>query len=248
MAQSTKPLNLKGQRFGRLTVLEKAENQHGRTAWLCQCDCGNQKIITTHSLRSGNTKSCGCLQKETASNNFRKDIANQRFGNLIAIKPTTERKHGSIVWECLCDCGNTHFTTVELLLSGNTKSCGCIRSRGNQKIKQILLENNVSFKAEFPIRLDNTNYYYDFAIIQNNEVICLIEYDGILHYQQDAYHGWNNQKNWERTQKNDIIKNKYAKENNIPLIRIPYFDYDKLNYQYIEERIKNLCIVDILLD
>ena len=245
---STKPLNLKDQRFGRLTVLEKAENQHGRTAWLCQCDCGNQKIITTHSLRSGNTKSCGCLHKEITSKNFRKDITNQRFGNLIAIKPTSERKHGSIVWECLCDCGNTHFTTAELLLSGNTKSCGCIRSRGNQKIKQILLVYNVSFKAEFPIRLDNINYYYDFAIIQNNEVVCLIEYDGILHYQQDAYHGWNNQENWERTQKNDIIKNKYAKENNIPLIRIPYFDYDKLNYQYIEERIKNLCIVDILPD
>lgn len=245
---STKPLDLKGQRFGKLVVLEKAENQHGRTAWLCQCDCGNKKIIITPSLRSGNTKSCGCLHKETASKNFRKDIANQRFGNLIAIKPTSERKHGSIVWECLCDCGNKHFTTAELLLSGHTKSCGCIRSRGNQKIKQILLENNISFKAEFPIRLDNINYYYDFAIMQNNQVVCLIEYDGILHYQQDNYHGWNNRENWERTQNNDIIKNKYAETNCIPLIRIPYFDYDKLNYQYIKERIEKLCIVDILPD
>lgn len=59
--------DLTGQRFGRLVVLGKQgvdEIQHC-TLWLCQCDCGNKKIVKTSSLRNGKTRSCGCLQQET---------------------------------------------------------------------------------------------------------------------------------------------------------------------------------------
>lgn len=57
---SRKKLDLTGQRFGKLTVLRPAENVGRRTAWLCQCDCGNQAVVLTHRLREGRTKSCGC--------------------------------------------------------------------------------------------------------------------------------------------------------------------------------------------
>jgi len=52
--------NLINKKFGRLTVLEFAENYK----WLCKCECGKEKIVYGCSLRSGNTKSCGCLNKE----------------------------------------------------------------------------------------------------------------------------------------------------------------------------------------
>lgn len=58
---SRKKLDLTGQRFGKLTVLGPAENVGGRTAWLCQCDCGRQIVIKTCHLRAGHTSSCGCL-------------------------------------------------------------------------------------------------------------------------------------------------------------------------------------------
>lgn len=233
-----KKLNLLGQKYGRLTVISSAPNQRGNSAWLCQCDCGNQKIILTRSLRNGNTKSCGCLHKEIVAKNFSKDLTNQRFGNLLALNPTSERKHGSVVWKCQCDCGNIHFTTAELLLSGKTQSCGCIHSKGNQKIQQLLQQNNIPFIKEYPIKINNINYYYDFAIIQNEKIICFIEYDGILHFKQDKYHGWNNEKNWQQTQKNDIIKNQYAEKKQIPLIRIPYTDFNIIDKNYLLERIK----------
>lgn len=60
MGHSREKLDLKGQKFGRLTVLEPAENINGRTAWLCQCDCGRKTVVKTYHLRSGHTKSCGC--------------------------------------------------------------------------------------------------------------------------------------------------------------------------------------------
>lgn len=244
-----KKLNLLDQQYGRLKVIAPAPSQKGNSAWLCKCECGNQKIVSTRSLRSGNTRSCGCLHKEITSKNFSKNITNQRFGSLTAIEPTTDRKHGSVVWKCQCECGNIHFTTAELLLSGKTQSCGCIHSRGNQKVQQILQQNNIPFIKEYPVRINNINYYFDFAIVQNEKVICFIEYDGILHFKQDNYHGWNNEQNWQKTQHNDSIKNQYAKEKQIPLIRIPYLDYDILDINYIlQEMEKNLCTVDILLN
>lgn len=55
-------LNLLGEHFGNLVVIQEALNKDNRrTAWLCQCDCGNTKIIGTKELRNGETKSCGCL-------------------------------------------------------------------------------------------------------------------------------------------------------------------------------------------
>lgn len=241
-----KKLNLLGQRYGRLTVIAEAPSQKGSGAWLCECDCGNKKIVLTGALRSGNTQSCGCLHKEIVAKNFSKDITNQKFGNLTAIEPTQDRKHGSVVWKCQCDCGNIHYTTAELLLNGRTKSCGCVHSRGNQKIQQILSQLNLTFLKEYQVRINEINYYYDFAIVYNEKIICFIEYDGILHFQQDKYHGWNNEINWQKTHKNDEIKNQYAKDKNIPLIRIPYTDFDKIDELYIKERINNICTVDIL--
>ena len=57
--------DLTGERFGRLTVVRRAENtKHGGAQWLCQCDCGNVKVVRTSALH-GNTKSCGCLYRDT---------------------------------------------------------------------------------------------------------------------------------------------------------------------------------------
>lgn len=53
-----------GRRFGRLLVVASAPNRGVKTAWLCQCDCGNQKTIRTAHLLRGLTISCGCRKKE----------------------------------------------------------------------------------------------------------------------------------------------------------------------------------------
>lgn len=59
--------DLTGRQFGRLTVLRRtAENsKDGRPQWECQCVCGERVVLRGASLRTGNTRSCGCLQKES---------------------------------------------------------------------------------------------------------------------------------------------------------------------------------------
>ena len=53
--------DLTGQRFGRLTVIERAENKGEEACWKCRCDCNNEVFVRGSSLRKGTTKSCGCL-------------------------------------------------------------------------------------------------------------------------------------------------------------------------------------------
>ena len=54
-----------GERFGRLIVIKRAENnKFNQVQWLCKCDCGNEKIVSANNLRNKQTRSCGCLKKE----------------------------------------------------------------------------------------------------------------------------------------------------------------------------------------
>lgn len=64
-------IDLTGNRYGYLTVIKRVESSNKRTMWLCQCDCGNQKIIRGSSLKSGMTKSCGCMKNELNSQSRR---------------------------------------------------------------------------------------------------------------------------------------------------------------------------------
>lgn len=58
--------DLTGQQFGRLTVIRRdGSNKWRISLWLCRCTCGNEKIVVAGNLNRGDTKSCGCLQKET---------------------------------------------------------------------------------------------------------------------------------------------------------------------------------------
>lgn len=69
MGHSRKKIDLTGQQYGHLTVLEPAENIGKRTAWLCQCDCGRQVVVKTNRLRGGNIQSCGCKNDSGGSRN-----------------------------------------------------------------------------------------------------------------------------------------------------------------------------------
>lgn len=64
-ARARQAAKLKGRRFGRLKVLDRAENKGRGASWLCCCDCGNQITVTTGELNRGRTQSCGCLRVDT---------------------------------------------------------------------------------------------------------------------------------------------------------------------------------------
>jgi len=74
-------IDLTGQRFGKLVVLKRADNgKHNQARWLCRCDCGKDKTLTTSSLKSGDTKSCGCLKRNCW---IRKDRWKEEDDNIL---------------------------------------------------------------------------------------------------------------------------------------------------------------------
>ena len=121
--------NLIGKKFGRLTVINRAETDKKGVWWNCQCECGNIKQIRTDHLKKGDTVSCGCKSKETLIKYNQEIKANnllgQKFGKLTVIEKTDKRNSGAIVWKCKCECGKITYVRSTSLKSGDVKSCGC---------------------------------------------------------------------------------------------------------------------------
>jgi hypothetical protein len=113
-----KVVNLKGRRFGRLSVLDRAgSNKVGQAVWRCQCDCGSKPVLTTgHRLlaKTGPTRSCGCLARE-ASGKRQIDLIGKTFGKLTVVK--YERND---FWACRCACGTSTRKRGQFLREGRT--------------------------------------------------------------------------------------------------------------------------------
>lgn len=218
--------NLIGQRFGVLTVIKRAENIGGRAAWLCKCDCGNTKIARSSNLQKGHTQSCGCKHKRQLEQLHECNVINlqgQRFGKLVVLERIGSDSNNNAIWKCQCDCGCIKNIPSNALRNGLTQSCGCLKSKNEEKIAQILLENNIPFEREKIFYDDKTQEQYRFDFYIKEEYF--LEYDGEQHFQIGT--GWANKEKFDKTRKKDLSKNHYCFKNNLPLIRIPYWS----NYQ-----------------
>lgn len=226
--------DLTGKRFGRLVVISRDEEmskKHHRSYWLCLCDCGKKKIIAGLSLSNGATKSCGCLRNEKVFNAVAKNEVGKKYGKLTVLEMAPQRdNHGRIQWVCQCDCGTIKTVPGDRLRSGNTQSCDCLSgvSKGEQKIINILDDAKITYVKEYkPSELNGKRF--DFAIIENNIITRLIEFDGEQHFKQSK---WGRDK-LEKTQESDTIKNQYAFKHNIPIVRIPYWELNNIDYNML---------------
>ena len=118
----SKSINLIGQKFGKWTILERAENSAGRDSrWLCRCECGTEKIVYGKNLRNGRSTSCGCYKKSNLSKLKRLDLTGQRFGRLTALEIAKDengeeiKNNSGLLWRCKCDCGNEVFVPTTVL-------------------------------------------------------------------------------------------------------------------------------------
>ena len=227
-----------GNVYGYLTVIARAENdKSGRARWLCQCKCGNQVKVLGKSLRNGNTKSCGCYQRERAAQSNMDRVGSlvgQRFGKLQVIKEagfiTGSNGKRRRLYTCLCDCGNYCQVQHQYLAFGDTTSCGCIRSKGEFQIEQLLKDHQINYKREYTFNdlKDKDLLRFDFAIFnRNQELTCLIEFQGEQHYSKtNGFYS-------ESLIKHDNIKIDKRKEKNIKFIYIFYKKNYNLTYEDI---------------
>lgn len=224
-----KKIEMINKQFGKFLVIEQDYSKKSKNLYyIVEC----QECKTRFSSMGGHIRKLAIKCPKCIRKNY-KDISGQRFGLLTAIKPTEDRYNGSIVWFCKCDCGGSKNVPVQALLGGGTQSCGCLRtSVGELNIERILKENNINYIKQFNFDFDKRKKY-DFAILNNNnQIIRLIEFDGKQHFNKDG-ELWFKSDSFEIRQSRDKIKNNYAKENNIPLVRIPYWERNNITLDII---------------
>ena len=227
--------NLIGEKFGRLEVIGFNGVLMGKRYWVCKCDCGNIITKSEKDLKKDGYHSCGCYKKEIATQ-FKLDLVGKTFGWLTVIEELPAKDKSSY-YLCECRCGNKTKVKGTVLNKGRIFSCGCANvSKGEQKIKNFLEENEIIFETQFkfpdcrnikPLKFDFKIYY------KETLKFFLCEYQGEQHYipysfsTKEKYTEDANEK-FVELQLRDNIKKEYCKENNIKLIEIPYWDFNKI--------------------
>ena len=117
--------NLIGKKYGMLTVIEQAESKKGNRRWLCKCDCGNAKTVTTASLTTGRTKSCGCIKFH--------DLTREHIGRLTVLGRSdrygARGARKTPLWKCLCACGAITYKATDTLTNSEMNMCADCASK-----------------------------------------------------------------------------------------------------------------------
>lgn len=221
-----------GKRFERLVAMREADDSElNAIRILCQCDCGNQKSVSIGDLRSGMTRSCGCLKKETSKQRYTEDLTGMVFNELTAIKQVDNHVGSTglqrVRWLFRCSCGREIIAMPMNVKRGKTKSCGHIgKSYAEHQIFNYLAQHNIQFvhdSCPFDDLINpDTNHklYVDFVITKDDGSQLVIEHQGVQHY----YAGSNGDKDFGRLQRDvtDQIKREYFAKNNIPFYETRY--------------------------
>lgn len=231
--------NLTNQVFGKLRVIEYLKGGY----WKCQCNCGKEIKVKTWDLTAGITSSCGsplCGGKKPYE-----IIAGKQY-NFWTVIGEAKNLHtdNKTYASCQCRCGVIRDVALISLESGTSKSCGCIKSHGEECISSYLSSHNITFQSQWnnnkKMRLSNGNpVFFDFAIFSTisaeHPVFCL-EYHGEQHYFSKSK-GWNTPEHLARTQERDSEKVALCQKANIPLEIISYQDFSCL-----ENKIEELLV------
>lgn len=205
-----------------IVVIGEYKNDYTKIELQCSV-CGEKWSATPHSLLQ--QKGCPCCA------GTKKKTHNEFVDEIKAIHPDI-----TIVGEyinnkspvlCLCNKCNKQFIGIPHNMLSQRNGCpNCSVSHGEKEVKNWLDSNNISYiqQHKFDDCIDKVSLPFDFYIPHKNTAI---EYDGRQHYVALDYFG--GEKSLEYVKKHDKIKSEYCKNNNINLIRIPYWDFNNIN-------------------
>ena len=250
--QGQKIIYEKGDKIGpyNIVFLQELDLRKKHRYGLFICPKCNRPIMKAKisTVKSGYSKQCfECRNKQNLEHckqmqeNRKIDLTGQVFGKLTALYPIEEQgPNHATFWMCQCSCESKTIIPVALnhLRTGHTTSCGCIQSKGEEKVGKILSELNIKYKKQYKFSnctnpSTNKQLPFDFYLPEYN---CCIEYDGEQHFGQN-FRGWFTKDVQKEIQHRDSIKNNFCQENKIKLIRIPYYDLDKIDKQYLLHKI-----------
>lgn len=233
--------------FGQLTVIEVncSKDKKGERYSKCMCSCGQTVTVRNDFLKRGHTKTCGCGCGRDERNKIKEGMI---FGRLTVIKERyyIDKAHGDIYSLCQCECGNVVKVRNNCLRRGQS-SCGCLLSKGEELITKTLSKMNIPFETQyiFPDLKGKSHYplRFDFAVFNKDGTLnCLIEYQGSQHYALSKSGRYSSEEKLKLLKEYDTKKQEYCSKKNISLFAIPYWEYEKINEQYLNELINSVNV------
>jgi hypothetical protein len=202
-------------------ILGKYKNSKTKIETLCN-KCGHLWMPTPNTLLKGEgCPKCSGLMKKTQ----------EEFVEEMRIKHPTITVIGEYInnrtkVKCFCNKCKTYFFSAPHTMLSNGNGCSnCTTSRGENKIKEWLNDNGFKYNTQhiFEDCKDVRVLPFDFYIPSYN---VAIEYDGIQHFEPKDFFG--GEESFNKLKEHDSIKSNYCVENNIRLVRIPYYQYEEI--------------------
>lgn len=110
-----------GKKFGKLSIVSFSRETKNGLIYNCLCDCGRKTTIECNlkKLEKGKVKDCGCSKRNI-------DLTGKTFGKLKVLSRNYEKQNDrNVVWDCICECGNSRVVMTHQLTSGKVTHCGC---------------------------------------------------------------------------------------------------------------------------
>ena len=239
------------QKFqGKISILSKYTGSHDVIICKCNIDSTVWESTPTSLLSSVEIGCPTCLAKITRERCVK---GNKQFLQELSkvnpdIIPLEEYKGDHVKIKCKCKIHDYIWNASPNKILHRRTGCPKCSSYHNENVLDSILDKwGFKYTAQkrfsdccdkYPLPFDR--YLDDFNV--------LIEYDGEQHFKQIPFNGLSNQKAvqcFEKTQLHDKIKNEYCKNNNIPLIRIPYWERDDMEYYLFDKLVKYKIIEEI---
>jgi len=166
-----------GHKFGHMTITDILPKRvDGKVIVHCKCDCGNEKDVRIRHLVDGGISTCGLqckLHHQAASERYTVNLVGKRFGKLTVLSKTDKRSFSYVIWHCKCDCGRECDVSSNLLMRGNTKSCGKCGYK-DQRIRESCLK----YKTPIERRLGLVIFAHMYARCYNPNNFAFGSYGG----------------------------------------------------------------------
>ena len=218
-----------------LTVLDISEYKNNTSKLSVINNKGYKGFVSYSSLKASNNIKIIDPSNPYTIYNMNKYIKNNDLDCKLL---STEYKNRDSKLSFSCSCGEEFETTWSSFVNNNKfrcRKCSNKISKYELMIKNYLDNNSIEYIMEYRFN-DCRNKYplpFDFAIIKNSKIYCIIECDGQQHYKPIQIGGASENKALEMYEErinNDNIKDLYCKEHNINLLRIAYLDFENGKY------------------
>ncbi|MBD8839502.1 hypothetical protein IFU39_16950 [Paenibacillus sp. CFBP 13594] len=211
--------------------------------WTCnKCKSNYDMSVDGRAISGLNCPYCvGRRVNDTNSlAQLRKDLLDEwnfeRNSSIISPHEVTVSSRKRVWWKC-----KKGHEWEAVIYSRSYVGCPrCKESKGELSVQRFLDANKINYKRQWTFSdcINKQSLPFDFAVLDKcNMIMCLIEFDGEFHYRPMM-----GEERLQYIQHNDKIKDDYCKDNNIPLIRIPYWEFKNID-SILTERLTELGVL-----